>query len=563
MIRKTLSDWITEALQQARASGELQWETLPAFEVETPRQQAFGDYATNAAMLLAKQARTHPRTVAELIVKHLPVEAAAWVEKTDIAGAGFINFYLKPGWVGMTVSHLLEQGEQYGKQDIGGGTRVLIEFVSANPTGPLSVGHGRNGVIGDVLARILTALGYEVHREFYINDGEDSTQIRSFVNSVIGRFRLLLGEEVDLPEDAYQGEYVNEIAQSLLSEHGAEAIEGEPEEVYRRFEAWATRMMVQEQEQDLRDFGITFDRWFSERSLHREGLVTRALERLKEVGYTYEKEGALWLRSTAFGDDKDRVLVRANGLPTYLAADVAYHLNKYERGFQRLINVLGADHHGYVARMKAMVSALGFDPDTLIMLIYQLVHVYRGGELVRMSKRTGNMIALRDLIDEVGTDATRFFYLTRSHDSTLDFDIDLAKEQSDKNPVYYVQYAHARICRIFEKAAEQGMGYDASHPANLSLLTHEAEESLIKRLADLPDELVLAGNQYAPHRLTSYALDVARSFHSFYTECRVIGVEPELSKARLALCQATRIVIKNTLTLLGVSAPEAMEKSFE
>lgn len=560
MIRKTLSDWITEALEQARASGELQWETLPAFEVETPRQQAFGDYATNAAMLLAKQARTNPRTVAELIVKHLPAEATTWIENTEIAGAGFINFHLKPGWAGRVVSHILEQGEHYGEQNIGGGTRVLIEFVSANPTGPLSVGHGRNGVIGDVLARILTALGYEVQREFYINDGEDSTQIRSFVNSVMGRFRRLLGETMDLPEDAYQGEYVKEIAQSLLKEHGAKAIEGEPEEVYRRFEEWTTSAMVQEQDKDLRDFGITFDRWFSERSLHQQGLVAHALERLKNVGYTYEKEGALWLRSTAFGDDKDRVLIRANGLPTYLAADVAYHLNKYERGFQTLINVLGADHHGYVARMKAMVSALGFDPDTLIMLIYQLVHVYRGGELVRMSKRTGNMIALRDLIDEVGTDATRFFYLTRSHDSTLDFDVDLAKEQSDKNPVYYVQYAHARICRIFEKATEQGMEFSASFPTDLSVLTHEAEENLIKRLADLPDELVLAGTQYTPHRLTSYVLDVARLFHSFYTECRVLGVEPELSRARLALCHAARTVIRNTLTLLGVSAPESMEK---
>jgi arginyl-tRNA synthetase len=562
MIRKTLGGWIAKALEQARASGELQWETLPAFEVEAPRQQAFGDYATNVAMLLAKQARTNPRTVAELIVRHLPLEAGMWIEKTEIAGAGFINFYLKPGWVGMVVRHILEQDEHYGEQDLGNGTRILIEFVSANPTGPLSVGHGRNAVLGDVLARILIANGYEVHREFYINDGEDSTQIRNFVNSVIVQFRRLLGEEIALPEEAYQGEYVREIAQSLIEQHGAQAIEGDPEEVYRRFEEWATTVMVQEQGQDLRDFGITFDQWFSERSLHRAGLVSHALERLKKVGSTYEHEGALWLRSTAYGDDKDRVLVRANGLPTYLAADVAYHLNKYERGFQTLINVLGADHHGYVARMKAMVSALGFDPDTLVMLIYQLVHVYRGGELVRMSKRTGDMVTLRDLMEEVGVDATRFFLL-RSHDSTLDFDLDLAKEQSDKNPVYYVQYAHARICRIFEKAMEQGVSMPNPDVVDLSLLTHETEESLIKRLADLPDEVALAGAQYAPHRLTNYVLDVARAFHSFYTECRVLGIEPELSHARLMLCHAARLIIRNTLALIGLSAPESMERQEE
>ena len=548
-----------QALAAAQQAGELPPFPTPAFEVEIPRSEQFGDYATNLAMVLAKHARRNPREVASILQRHLPEETDRWVERVEIAGAGFINFYLKPGWAGEVVRHILQQGEHYGEDTLGTGKRVLIEFVSANPTGPLTLGHGRNAAIGDTLARLLNALGYQVEREFYINDGENSTQIRNFALSVLTRYRQLLGEHVEMPEDAYHGEYVMEIAHWIREQHGDHAAQGEPEAVLKRFEHWAKQLMLQEQERDLRDFGVQFDRWFSEQSLYNSGAVERALQRLREQGFAYEAEGALWLRSTAFGDEKDRVLVRANGLPTYLASDVAYHLDKYERGYDLLINLWGADHHGYVARMKAAIAAMGYDPDRLVILIYQLVNLYRGTEPVRMSKRAGELITLREVMDEIGVDALRFFYLLRSHDSPLDIDLDLAQEQSEKNPVFYVQYAHARICSIERVASEQGVPIPTLDEANLNLLTHPEEVALIKRLAEFPEEVRFAGLQYAPHRLTSYALEVARAFHGFYTECRVLSDDPELTQARLLLVRATRIVIRNALALMGVSAPERME----
>lgn len=547
------------ALEAAQQAGELLPVPMPAFEVEIPRSEQFGDYATNLAMVLAKHARRNPREVASILLRHLPEETSRWVERVEIAGAGFINFYLKPGWTGEVVRHILQQGDHYGEDTLGAGKRVLIEFVSANPTGPLTLGHGRNAAIGDTLARLLSALGYQVEREFYINDGENSTQIRNFALSVLTRYRQLLGESVEMPEDAYYGDYVIEIARWIREQYGDHAAEGEPEEVLKRFENWAKQLMLQEQERDLREFGVQFDRWFSEQSLYDSGAVARALQLLHEQGFAYEAEGALWLRSTAFGDEKDRVLVRANGMPTYLASDAAYHLDKYERGYDLLIDLWGADHHGYVARMKAAVAALGYDPDKLIILIYQLVNLYRGTEPVRMSKRTGELITLREVMDEIGVDALRFFYLLRSHDSPLDIDLELAQEQSEKNPVFYVQYAHARICSIERVASEQGVPMPVLDEANLSLLTHPEEVALVKRLAEFPEEVRYAAIQYAPHRLTAYALDTARAFHGFYTECRVLGDDPELTQARLLLVRATRIVLRNTLALMGVSAPERME----
>jgi len=548
-----------QALAAAQQAGELPPLPTPAFEVEIPRSEQFGDYATNLAMVLAKQARRNPREVASILQRYLPEETHRWVERVEIAGAGFINFHLKPGWAGEVVCHILQQGEHYGEDTLGAGKRVLIEFVSANPTGPLTLGHGRNAAIGDTLARLLHALGYQVEREFYINDGENSTQIRNFALSVLTRYRQLLGEPVEMPEDAYHGEYVMEIARWIREQYGDHAAQGEPDAVLKRFESWAKQLMLQEQERDLHDFGVQFDRWFSEQSLYDSGAVERALQRLREQGFAYEAEGALWLRSTAFGDEKDRVLVRANGMPTYLASDVAYHMHKYERGYDLLINLWGADHHGYVARMKAAVAAMGYEPDKLVILIYQLVNLYRGGEPVRMSKRTGELITLREVMDEIGVDALRFFYLLRSHDSPLDIDLELAQEQSEKNPVFYVQYAHARICSIERVASEQGVPMPALDEVNLSLLTHPEEVALVKRLAEFPEEVRFAGLQYAPHRLTSYALEVARAFHGFYTECRVLSDDPALTKARLLLVRATRIVIRNALALMGVSAPERME----
>ncbi len=552
-----------QALQAAQQGGQLPPGATPAFEVEIPRSEQFGDYSTNLAMGLARQVRRNPREVADILLAHLPEETRQWVERAEVAGAGFINFYLKPGWAGEVVRHILQQGDHYGEATLGAGKRVLIEFVSANPTGPLTLGHGRNATVGDTLARLLQALGYQVEREFYINDGESSTQIRNFALSVLTRYRQMRGEPVEMPEDAYYGDYVIEIASWIRKQYGDAADQGEPSEVLKRFEQWATSQVLQEQQRDLSDFRVQFDRWFSEQRLYETGAVERTLQRLREQSYAYEAEGALWLRSGAFGDEKDRVLVRANGMPTYLASDAAYHLDKYERGYDLLINLWGADHHGYVARMKAVVAALGYNPDQLVILIYQLVNLFRGTEPVRMSKRAGELITLREVMDEIGVDALRFFYLLRSHDSTLDIDLELAKEQSEKNPVFYVQYAHARICSIERVAVEQGVPVPELQATDLSLLTHPEEVALVKRLAEFPEEVRFAGLQYAPHRLTAYALDVARAFHSFYTECRVLSDDPHLTNARLLLIRAARIVLRNTLALMGVSAPERMESREE
>ncbi|MFN7015551.1 MAG: arginine--tRNA ligase [Fimbriimonadales bacterium] len=560
MIRQQLAEWVQQAASAARESGALMFETLPEFEIETPRNLQFGDFAANLAMLLAKQARRNPREVAEAIRQHLPEAASAWVERVEIAGAGFLNFYLKPNWAGEVVRHILQQGENYGNLTLGTGKRVLIEFVSANPTGPLTLGHGRNAAVGDTLARLYQAAGYTVEREFYINDGENSLQIRNFALSVLTRYRQLLGEPAEMPEDGYQGAYVIQIAQRIRDTYGDSFAEGDLETVLKRFEQIAKQQMLDEQARDLADFGVRFDRWFSEQSLYDTSKVQQTLEMLQARGYAYTHEGALWLKSTAFGDEKDRVLVRANGMPTYLAADVAYHRDKFERGYDLLIDLWGADHHGYVARMKAAMAALGYDPSRLHILIYQLVNLFRGAEPVRMSKRAGEFITLREVLDEIGVDALRFFYLLRSHDSTLDIDLELAQEQSEKNPVFYVQYAHARICSIERTAVERGVPMPDPFLTDLSVLTHETEQALVKRLADLPDEVARAVRHDAPHRLTAYALEVARAFHGFYTECRVLGVEPELQAARLLLTHATRLVLRRTLNLLGVSAPERMER---
>ncbi|OYT75106.1 MAG: arginine--tRNA ligase [Armatimonadetes bacterium JP3_11] len=560
MIRQQLAAWVQQAALAAQAAGALELETLPEFEIETPRNPQFGDFATNLAMLLARQARRNPREVAEILRQYLPAESHEWVERVEVAGAGFLNFYLKPSWAGEVVRHILAQGMRYGSLNLGAGKRVLIEFVSANPTGPLTLGHGRNAAVGDALARLYEAAGYTVEREFYINDGENSLQIRNFALSVLTRYRQLLGESVPMPEDAYHGEYVKEIAQRIRMQYGDSFAEGDPETVLKRFAQIAKQQMLHEQERDLAAFGVRFDRWFSEQSLYDSGSVQATLDALRARGYAYEHEGALWLKSTAFGDEKDRVLVRANGMPTYLAADVAYHRDKYERGYDLMIDLWGADHHGYVARMRAAMAALGYDPNRLQILIYQLVNLFRGAEPVRMSKRAGEFITLREVMDEIGVDALRFFYLLRSHESTLDIDIELAQEQSEKNPVFYVQYAHARICSIERTAAERGVSIPDPATTDLSGLTHVAEVALIKRLADLPEEIALAVKHDAPHRLTAYALDVARAFHSFYTECRVLDAEPALQGARLLLTQATRLTLARTLQLLGVSAPERMER---
>lgn len=563
MIRSVLRDLVETAAIRAREGGALEFSVLPEFDILVPPNPQFGDYSANLAMVLARQTRANPRTIAEILRSYLLTLSNEWVSRVEVAGGGFLNFFLTPQWVGVVLREILEHQMRYGQLTLGAEKRVLLEFVSANPTGPLTLGHGRNAAVGDTIARLLEAAGYIVEREFYINDGENSTQIRNFALSVLIRYQQLLGQTVDLPEDAYHGEYVKEIAQQIRDIYGDEYIQSDLEETLKRFGQFGMQQMLQEQKRDLADFGVVFDNWVSEQSLHDSGKVLQAIELLRRTSYTYESEGALWLKSTAFGDEKDRVLVRNNGMPTYLAADIAYHIEKYNRGYDLLINLWGADHHGYVKRVKAAMAALGNDPERLKILIYQLVNLFRGSEPVRMSKRAGEFITLREVLDEIGRDALRFFYLTRSHETTLDIDIDLAREQSEKNPVFYVQYAHARICSILRTASERGIQLPNSDDVDFGQLTHRTEVELVRMLADLPEEISLAVRHLAPHRLTIYAIELARAFHAFYTECRVLDVEANLRAARLLLLVATRLTLARTLDLIGISAPERMERDMD
>lgn len=556
MAKERVVALLEQALQRAKEAGDLSFTHLPEVSVAPPRVKEFGDFATNVAMLLTREVGLSPRDVASIIVNHLPADPL--VSKVEVAGNGFINFTLRPDWLHDVVRDIQAKGDTYGRWDVGQGTRVNVEFVSANPNGPITVAHGRGGAIGDVLARLLEAIGYQVTREFYVNDATNSLQMQHFARSLVVRYRQLLGEDVALPEDGYAGEYLVDIARELLEKEGGRLAEGDDEAVVERFRAYAEEAMKHQQQQDLADFGITFDVWFSENSLHTSGQVAQAIELLTARGYAYEHEGALWLRSTAFGDDKDRVLVRSNNQPTYIAADAAYHKNKFDRGFRHLIDIWGPDHHGYVARTRAAVAALGYPADSFEVLIYQIVRLFKGGELVRMSKRAGNVATLRDVLDEVGTDAARFFFLMRSHDSPLDFDLELAKKESSENPVYYVQYAHARICSILRVAVEEGWQVPNAQETDLSPLQHEHEVALMKKLDEFPEEVLEAATQRAPHRLTRFSMDLADAFHKFYDTCRVVSDDRALTQARLVLVDATRIVLRNVLGLLGVTAPERM-----
>ena len=557
MIRDKLAKSIERALIEARDSGDLNFEQLPEIALEPPKSKAFGDFTTNLAMVLASEVHEAPREVAEKIVARLKT-GDGLIEKAEVAGAGFINFTLKPDWLYEILRQIGSQGEKFGTSDVGKGTKVQVEFVSANPNGPITVAHGRGGTIGDVLASILQALNYDVTRESYINDAPTSTQMQNFGKSVAARYMQVLGHDVPVPEDGYHGEYVIDIARDIVKEYGDKFLSMPESERVPLFTKLAEEEMLKVQRSDLEKFGIKFDVWFSEAALHESSKVQKAIQLLKDRGYAYEEGGALWLKSTAFGDDKDRPLVRSNGQPTYIASDAAYHLDKFQRGFDRVIDVWGPDHHGYVARTKAAVAALGCDPNKLDIIIYQAVRLFSGGEIVMMSKRAGDVVLLSELVDEVGRDAARFFFLMRSSDTTLDFDLELAKQQSAENPVYYVQYAHARISSILRVAKESGISVSSAADADLSLLNHDAEIDLIKKLAELPDLIAEAGASYEPHRLTRYAQDLAAVFHKFYTECRVMSEEKALTGARLVLVDSTRTVLANTLSLLGISAPERM-----
>lgn len=524
--------------------------------IERPRRENQGDYATNVAMLLSRHWGMKPRDVAAKIVSH--IDKGDYVDKVEIAGPGFINFFLSDAWMANLIKEILRKGNDYGKADVGKGKKAQVEFVSANPTGPLHIGHGRGAVVGDVTASVLSFAGWYVEREYYINDA--GLQMKMLGKSVQSRYFEILGrpEEAPFPEDGYKGDYIYEIAQEIIDGEGDKFLHVPLDESLEYFKDFAVKVILDGIKQDLEDFRVRFDVWFSEKSLYERGLIEEMVNFLKERGLAYEKDGAIWYRSTQFGDEKDRVLIRSTGEPTYFASDVAYHKDKFDRGFDLVIDVWGADHHGYVPRMKAAVQALGKSPDALQILLIQFVSLIKDEKMVPMSTRSGQFVTLREIMDEVGVDAMRYFFLMRKCDSHLDFDIDLAKSASTDNPVYYVQYASARIHSIFKEAASRGIDLADPEKVNFSVLVAEEEKALVKCLARFPEEILKAANELAPHIIVYYVYDLAKAFHSFYNAHRVLGEERPLTDARLLLVRAVQIVLLNVLQLLKINAPEAM-----
>lgn len=553
-IRAELEKALANSLQASRECGLIKVDQAPEITVEVPREKDHGDFATNLAMLLAKPARMAPRKAAEILVQNF--SAGTWVERVEIAGPGFINFYLKPGWVYLALPRILAQGGGYGSVDIGRGGKVQVEFVSANPTGLLHMGNARGAALGDSIAAILKFAGYDVTREFYINDA--GNQIENFARSLEARYLQLTGQDIPVPEDGYHGEDIIATCISFREKYGDSYTEVDEGVRRSALAAFALEEKLKSIKSVLSDFGVNYDVWFSEQSLLDDGTVQDTLEFLRGKGCVYETEGALWFKATDFGVEKDEVLVRSNGLSTYFASDIAYHRNKFQRGFEWVIDIWGADHHGHVPRMKAAVKALGYDPSALEVVIMQLIRLYKGGEIVRMSKRSGQFVTLEDLVEEVGRDAARYFFVMRSADSHLDFDMDLAKSESNENPVYYIQYAHARICSILRQLDEQGGQMPDPGRVDYSLLKEEYELALARKLADFPGEVASAATGLAPQRIARYLHELAGLLHSFYNSHRVIIPEKDLSAARLVLVEATRITLKNGLGLLGINAPERM-----
>ena len=557
MIQNKLANLLREACSEVLSDHEHD-EGLPCeLRIETPSNPEHGDFASNIAMQLAGQLAVDPRQIAQELVDSLPDDPL--VERAEVAGPGFINFYLSPRWLHEALAECLTQGENYGRSNVGVGQKVQVEFVSANPVGPIHIGNARGGPFGDTLANLLKAVGYEVQREYYLNDAPTNTQLQIFGASVQARYLQLLGEEVDFPEQGYHGDYVVELAQELVDEYG-EKYRDVPRDTAGAllFFDLVEDKMIQQLRRDCAAMGIEFDVWFSERKLHDEGLVQQQIDHLLASGAAYEKDGAVWLRTAEYGDEEDRVLVRRDGAPTYIASDVAYAADKfYTRGFDRVIYVWGPDHFGYVPRMKAALAAMGIDIKRAEFVIYQTVRFLEGGEPLSLSKRRGDIITIRELIDDIGRDAVRFFFLMRSVDAHLDFDLDLARQQSAENPVYYVQYAHTRLCSILREAASAD--YLREVDGDLSLLTHPDELALLRKLADYPAEVLRSAEELAPHRLPHFARELAQDVHQFYTNCRVLNPDnPTMSRARLKLVAGARIVLANILGLMGISAPERM-----
>lgn len=552
-VREELQRVVAQALQEVAAEKGME---CPSLEVvfEKPKWENQGDLSTNCAMQMSKAFGENPRVLAEKIAGRLAEDP--YLERVEVAGPGFINFFLSSRWMENILSEILRQGESYGSSNLGRGRRIQVEFVSANPTGPLHIGHGRGAAVGDIIANILAFTGWSVEREYYINDA--GLQMDILGRSAQSRYFEICGlpEKAPFPEDGYKGDYIYDIARAIRQREGDRFLAVGLQESLEAFKAFAVESILDTIRKDLADFGVEFDVWFSEKTLYERDLVPSAMKALMERGFAFEKDGAVWFRSTEFTDEKDRVLIRSNGVPTYFASDITYHKEKFDRGFDRVVDVWGADHHGYVPRMKAGVEALGRDPEDLQVLLIQFVNLLRGGEQVPMSTRSGQFVTLRDVLDEVGRDATRYFFVMRRSDSHLDFDLELAKQQSSDNPVYYVQYAYARICSVLREAESRCEGL--LEGCDGVSYTAEEEKRLVSSLAAFPEEVAKASMELAPHVITSYALTLARDFHSFYNAHRILGEGEEVVKARLALVRATRAVLASTLSLLGVAAPERM-----
>ncbi|MBJ7570676.1 arginine--tRNA ligase [Bacillus halotolerans] len=554
-IAEQMKDVLKEEIKAAVLKAGLAEESqIPNVILETPKDKTHGDYSTNMAMQLARIAKKAPRQIAEEIVATFD-KGKASIEKLDIAGPGFINFYMNNQYLTKLIPSVLEAGDAYGETNIGNGERVQVEFVSANPTGDLHLGHARGAAVGDSLCNVLAKAGYDVSREYYINDA--GNQINNLALSVEVRYFEALGLEKPMPEDGYRGEDIISIGKRLAEEYGDRFVNEEESERLAFFREYGLKYELEKLRVDLENFRVPFDVWYSETSLYQNGKIDKALDALREKGHVYEEDGATWFRSTTFGDDKDRVLIKKDGTYTYLLPDIAYHKDKLDRGFDKLVNVWGADHHGYIPRMKAAIEALGYEKGTLEVEIIQLVHLYKNGEKMKMSKRTGKAVTMRDLIDEVGLDAVRYFFAMRSADTHMDFDLDLAVSTSNENPVYYAQYAHARICSMLRQGEEQGLKPAAD--LDFSPIQSEKEYDLLKTIGGFPEAVAEAAEKRIPHRVTNYIYDLASALHSFYNAEKVIDPEnEEKSRARLALMKATQITLNNALQLIGVSAPEKM-----
>ncbi|RFB17241.1 arginine--tRNA ligase [Bacillus sp. HNG] len=550
-VKERLKEEVKDAVLKAGLATE---EQIPEVVLELPKDKAHGDYATNMAMQLARVAKKAPRMIAEDIVANFDKSKAS-IEKIEIAGPGFINFYMNNSYLTDLIPTILTAGEAYGETSVGNKQKVQVEFVSANPTGDLHLGHARGAAVGDSLSNILQKAGYDVSREYYINDA--GNQINNLAKSVEARYMQALGKDAEMPEDGYHGQDIVGIGKRLAEEFGDKYVHMDEKERFDFFREYGLKYEMEKLQKDLEEYRVRFDVWYSETSLYHNGKIDRALNALREAGHIYEEDGATWFRSTTFGDDKDRVLIKNDGSYTYLTPDIAYHQDKLERGFEKLINVWGADHHGYIPRMKAAIQALGYDKDTLEVEIIQLVHLFKNGEKMKMSKRTGKAVTMRELTEEVGLDAVRYFFAMRSSDTHLDFDLDLAVSQSNENPVYYAQYAHARICSMLRSGDEMNISLDGNYA--LEHINSEKEIDLLKKLGEFPAAVTEAAEKRIPHRITNYVNELAAALHSFYNAEKVLDQDNlEKTKARLALMKAVQITLQNSLKLIGVSAPEKM-----